>query len=71
MIECFNKLVVMVTFLFAKVISRYVMEVENRQGIHLWSHFNLDDAIYDNIEKCFFLIQFLVAYKSPFQVKLR
>lgn len=53
MIECFNKLVVMVTFLFAKVISLYVMEVESRQGIHLWFHFNLDDAIYENVEQCF------------------
>ena len=59
MIECLNKLVVMVTFLFAKVISLYVMEVESRQGIHLWFHSNLDDAIYENIEKSFFLIQFL------------
>ena len=59
MIECLNKLVVMVTFLFAKVISRYVMEVESRQGIHQWFPSNLDDAIYEIIEKCFFLIQFL------------
>ena len=59
MIEYLNKLVVMVTFLFTKVISRYVMEVESRQGIHLWFPFSLDDAIHENIEKCFFLIQFL------------
>ena len=53
MIECLDKLEVMVTFLFAKVISLYVTEVESRQGIHLWFHSNLDDAIYENVEQCF------------------
>ena len=59
MIQCLERLVVMVTYLFSKVISLYVMEVESRQGIHLWFPFNLDDASYENIEQCFFLIQFL------------
>ena len=59
MIQCLERLVVMVTYLFSKVISLYVMEVESRQDIHLWFHSNLDDAIYENIEQCCFLIQFL------------
>jgi len=65
MIECLDKLEVMVTFLFAKVISLYVMEVESRQGIHLWFHFNLDDAIYENVEQCFSL------FNSKLRIKVR
>ena len=70
MIEGFNKLVVMVTFLFAKVISLYVMEVESRQGIHQWFHFNPDDAMCDNIEQCFFFIQFLYYVSSEASLKI-
>ena len=47
------------------------MEVESRQGIHLLFPFNLDDAIYENVEPCFLKLNSYITYKTPFQVKLR